>query len=152
MLEKIMSMVKGEVSDIVSGVSGIPEGQKEATVETTASSLVDSLKKYVTGDNLSSLLSSFGKGGSGVSSHTASIERSVTSALTEKVGLQPDVARKIVSAVVPAVMSLFSKKVDDDNEPGFNLGSLLGGLTGKSAGSGGAGLGDMLGNLLGKKS
>ena len=51
-------------------------------------------------------------------------------------------------------MSVLKKKVDDKNEPGFNLESILGGLTGGGGKAKSGGLGGLLGGLgglLGKK-
>jgi len=161
MFEKIMDLVKGQVAHTVKGMDKMPAGKKTETVETTAHSLVDSLKQYATPEHLSSLTSLLGIGGGHQAAQTdanpahvaGGLESGVVSALTSKVGLSPSVAQKIAGSVIPAVMSLFKKKVDDDNEPGFNLGSLLGSLTGKGSGSGssGGGLMDMIGGMFGKK-
>lgn len=153
MLDKIMGLIKGQVENTVEGVSGIPEDKKEATVETTASSLLDGLKKYATPDKISQLASMLGGGSSSASSGevAGTLQTSVVSALSKKVGLNPSVAQKIASAVIPAVMSLLKKKVGDDKDPGFNLQTLVGGLTGKDNGSAGGGVMDMLGSFLGKK-
>ncbi len=63
-------------------------------------------------------------------------------------------AKTIATTVVPAVVSLLQKKVGDKNEPGFNLESILGNLTGGGGKSASGGLGSLLGGLgglLGKK-
>ena len=157
MLEKIMDLVKGQVMNTVNGIPEIPEDKKTETVETTAHSLVDGLKKYATPENISSLTSMLGIGksntGTAASGNMAGgLESSVVSALTSKVGLNPSIAQKIATTVIPAVMSLFKKKVDDDNEPGFNLQSLVGSLAGKGSGNSSGGVMDMLGGIFGKKS
>lgn len=149
-----MNLVKNQVMESVGGIAGIPEDKKNAAVETTAHSLVDGLKQYATADNLSGLTSLLGIGGasSGSSGMANSLTKSIVSALTSKVGLNPAMSQTIASTVIPAVMSLFRKKVEDDNEPGFNLGSLVGSLAGKSGGSSSVGgLMDLVGSFLGKK-
>lgn len=154
MFEQIMSLVKGQVMDKVDGISGIPEDKKDATVETTTHSLLDGLKKYATAGNISQLVSMFGGGSSSAETNslTSSLESNVVTALAQKVGLSPVVAQTIASKVIPAVMSLLKKKVGDDNEPGFNLETLVGSLAGKDKGSSGGGVMDMLGGFLGKRS
>ncbi len=146
-----MSLVKGEVSKVVSDVPGVPADKKAATVETATSSLLGSLKGQLNTKNLPDLLSAFSGGGGAASSKTGAIGSSVVTALTQKVGLSPAVAQQIVSKAVPLVMSLFAKKVADDNEPGFNIGSLLGGLASHADGgtASGGGIGKMLGGLGG---
>ncbi len=149
MLDKIMDMVKGQVMKSIDGVQGVPEDKKDKAVETTASALMDALKKHATGGNLSSLVSMLGMGKSASSSGdmAGGLGSGVISALTSKVGLSPAVAQSVVAAVIPAVMSLFKKKIDDPAEPGFNLESLMGGLSGGKGG----GMMSMLGDLIGKK-
>lgn len=147
-----MSMVKGEVSKVVSGVSGIPADKQAATVETATSSLLGSLKGQLNARNLPGMLSAFGKGGTASAAKTNAIGGSVVAALTQKVGLKPEQAQKVASTVVPAVMSLFAKKVADNKEPGFNADSLLGGLgklTGGAQPTSGGGIGKLFSGLAG---
>ncbi len=125
MLDQIMNLVKGQVSDAIGGMKGIPEEKKEAAVQTTAHSLLDGLKQNATPSGLSSLLG-LGGGGGSAAGMSSGLEGGVVSALTSKVGLSPAIAQKIAATVIPLVMSLFKKKVDDPKEPGFNLESLLG--------------------------
>ncbi len=151
MFEKIMGMVKEQVMHSIDNVPGIPEEKKEQTIETTASSLVDGLKNHAAGGGLSGITSLLGIGKSASTSasgaSTGGLESGVVSALTSKVGISPAVAKSVVAAVIPAVMSLFKKKIDDPDEPGFNLESLIGGLTGGKSG----GILSALGGLFGKK-
>lgn len=116
MLEKIMGLVKDQVTNSVAGISGIPEDKKAETIETTAHSLMDGLKKYATPGAVSSLL---GMGGSSPLGGGAgkSMESGIVSALTSKVGLNPSVAQKIATTVIPMVTSLLKNKVNDDKEP-----------------------------------
>ncbi len=153
MLNQMMNLVKDQVAKSVGGINGIPAGKEKAVVETTASSLLDGLKKNASLDNLGALL-----GGGGASSGMVnSLSSGVVSALTSKLKLNPALAQTIAAKVIPAITSLLKKKVDDDKEPGFNLESVLGNLVGggKSKSSGGLGsLGGLLGGLgglLGKK-
>jgi hypothetical protein len=153
MLDQIMELVKSQVAKTVGGIDGIPAGKESAVVETTAASLVGGLKKNATLDGLGALL---GGGGGAGKAMASSLSTGVVQALTSKLGLNPAVARTIASTVIPAVMSLLSKRVADKGEPGFNLESILGGLTGGVGGGagGGGGLGGLLGglgSLLGKK-
>ena len=155
MLEKIMDLVQGEVSDKVKGMSEVPEEKKKEVISTTTESLVDGFRKYATPDNVSKLTSMLGMGGgstsaAGMKGMGSGLESGVASALTSKVGLSPSLAQKIAGAVIPAAMSLFSKKIGDDNEPGFNLKSLIGGLSGKNSAKAdnSGGIMDLVGNIL----
>lgn len=146
MFEQMLDLVKGEVAKKVGGIEGVPAGKQSAVVETTAGSLMDGLKKFATPDKLSSLL------GGGGGNMAGGLSSGVVSSLISKLGLSPAVAETIAAKVIPAVMSLLKKQVDDPAKPSFNLQSMMGALTGGS-GAGGA-MGKVvgaLGGLFGKK-
>ncbi|MCD7963610.1 MAG: hypothetical protein LUF90_08735 [Rikenellaceae bacterium] len=156
MFEKIMDLVKKQVMDKVSGNSEIPADKKEQTIDTATSSLMDSLKRYATPDNISSIASMFGAGkkeeiteqkAAGI---TNGIKSDMITNLISKVGLSQGTANNLASGIVPAIMFLFSKKVSDDNDPDFNIGSILSSFTGDKN-SDKSGVMDMVGSILGKK-
>lgn len=148
MLNEIINLVKEEALGAITNNTAIPADKKEAAVETTTSTIVDGLKEYFTPDNLSAITSLFSGGGSaGDSSMMSNLQSSVVNALSEKVGLNKDVANSIASAVIPAIASLFSKKVNDPDDKGFNIESLMGAFGGK----GGGGILGALGGLFGNK-
>jgi len=159
MFEKMLGMVKDEVANAVGGMSTIPQAKQGAVVETTANSLMNGLKQYANPASLGALLEIGGvaKGAAGGSSKMMSgLSSGVVGDLTSKLGLTPAVAQSIAASVIPAVMSLFKKHVDDPAQPEFNLQSIVGSLTGASDASGGSGggLGSVLsglGSLFGKK-
>ncbi|MDR1756033.1 MAG: hypothetical protein LBR65_03610 [Culturomica sp.] len=142
MLNNIVNLVKDQVSSLIGGNSQIPADKKNETIRTTTSSIVDGLKNQLgSGGGLSSLLG----GGSSAGKASSGIVSSVEQALTGKVGLSSSVAHGVAAAVVPAVMSLFSRKVNDPKEPGFNLQSLTDTLKGSSS----HGIGAIFGKLFG---
>ena len=148
MLEGIVNLVKDQVLPAITNNAEVPADKKEAAVETTTSTIVDGLKEYFTPDNLSAITSLFSGGGSaGSNSIVTSLQGSVVNALSEKVGLNKEVANSIASAVIPAIMNLFSNKANDPNDKGFDVESLIGAFSGKSGG----GLFGMLGGLFGNK-
>ncbi len=147
----MMDLVKGQVAKMVGGMDEVPANKRQAAVDATAGSLMDGLKKYATPDMLGSLLGMGKSNAPAGAKATSGLESGVVSALTSKVGLNPAVAQKIASVVIPAVMTLFRKKVDDKNEPGFDLQSMLGSLTGGGAKSSGGGVMEMIGGIFGKK-
>lgn len=149
MLDGILDLIKDQALGAVTQ-AGVPADKQEAAVETTASSIVDGLKDQLSLDNISSIMSLFG-GSSSSSSPVAasnpvvsSIQGTVVSSLSEKVGLSPAVANTIASTVVPALIGLLSKKSNDPDDS-FDFGSLLQSFTG-----GGDSTGGFLGGILGK--
>jgi hypothetical protein len=145
MFDQMMDLVKDQVTKSIGGISGIPAGKQSAVVETTANSLLSGLKQNASLDSLGALL-----GGGGASSSTVSkLSSGVVKALTSKLKLSPAVAQTVASTVIPAVMSLLNKRVNDKGEPGFNLESILGSLKGGGASKSSGGLGGLLGGLGG---
>ncbi len=155
MLDNILELVKDQVLPAIAGNNEIPAEKKDAAVETTTSSILEGLKDQLIPDNLTEVMNMFG-GNSPVSNFGNSamiqgVQSTVSSALTNKVGLNSTLATTIAATVVPAVISLFTKKVGDDNEPGFNIESLIAAITGGKGGNSqsGGGILDMLGGLFG---
>lgn len=131
MFSEILDLVKDQASKAITS-AGVPADKKAAAVETTTSTLVDGLKKHLSMDNLSSL-SGVLKGGSGSTNPLVStLQNSVISSLSQKVGLSKETAGAVASSVVPALLGLLSKKSGDSN-----FASLLHSFTGgKSSGGG----------------
>lgn len=146
MLEGILDLVKEQVVPAIANNENIPAEKRSAVVETTTTTVVEGLKEYFTPDNISSITSLF-SGEAGGSNIVSGLQNSVVNALSEKLGLNKDIANSIASAVIPAIMSLFSQKANDPNDESFTIESLIGALGGKSGG----GLLGMLGGLFGNK-
>ncbi|WP_029906121.1 DUF937 domain-containing protein [Prevotella sp. 10(H)] len=146
MLDGIMDLIKGQARRAITNNADIPAEKQEAAVETTATTIVDGLKEHFTPDNLSNVLGLFGGGSSNIGNPmVSSIQNSVVSALSKKVGLNPAVANSIASAVIPALMVALSKKSNDPNDS-FSFESLVQSFTGKKEG----GILGSLGSLFGK--
>ena len=125
MLDNIINLVKEQALGAIGGNAGVPADKKDAAVNATTSSIVDGLKEHFTPDNLSAITNLFSGGESDTQGISSSLQTSVVSALSEKVGLSKDVANSIASAVIPAVIGLFSKKTNDPNDSGFSIESLV---------------------------
>ncbi len=147
MLDNIINLVKEQALGAIGGNAGVPADKKDAAVNATTSSIVDGLKEHFTPDNLSAITNLFSGGVSDTQGISSSLQTSVVSALSEKVGLSKDVANSIASAVIPAVIGLFSKKTNDPNDSGFSIESLVQAFNGGKGG----GIFDALGSLFGGK-
>lgn len=151
MLDNIINLVKEQVTSVISGNADIPADKKSEAVSATTTSIVDGLKSQFTSDNLSSITSLFSGGDNSSSGIVDSLQTSVVSTLSEKVGLSKDVASGIASSIIPAVVGLFSQ----GGGAGFSVDSLIGAFTGGDGGGdpkkSGGGLLGTLGRLFGKK-
>jgi len=149
MLDNILNLVKDTVAHSISGNNNIPEEKKYQAVETTTHAVTDGLKNNLNLGNMSNLMNLFNGGSSATSNPiTNNIIGTVTSELVQKVGLSQSVANIISTSVVPLVMSVISGKVNDPNEKGFNIESLIHTFSG-SENNGNSILGS-LGKLFGK--
>jgi len=151
MLDEILNLVKNQASNVITNNSQVPEEKKDAAVETTTHAIADGLKSQLTAGNISNIMSLFGGGSGSTNALSSSLQNSVVSSLAQKVGLSPAVATTIASTVVPALISLISKKHNDPNDS-FDLGSIIGSLTGggnNTKSNSGGGLLDTLGGLFG---
>lgn len=148
MLDNILGLVKEQAVNAIANNSGVPEEKKEAAVETTASAIMDGLKSHITPDNISVVTNLLGLTSNNAASNKIvdSIQGTVISSLIQKVGLSQSTANMIATTVVPALMSLLSKKNADSNDS-FDIGSLIKSVTGGDGKSGG--LLDTLGGLFG---
>lgn len=137
--------IKKLVGRYISQYNEIPEDKKDQVADTAANSLMEGLKQYADPGMLASLLG----GESGSAGSLKGVEDKIASALTSIAGLDNSLSSKIAASVVPAVMSLLSKKADGDS--GFDIGSALKDLTVQSGDNSDGGLASMLGGLLGGK-
>lgn len=134
MLNSILGLVKETVANSIAGNGDVPTAQKEKTVNVTTDAVTDGLKKNLTLDNLSNITDLFKKGSSTKSNPiTNNIVEMVSSSLVKKVGLSASVANMISTTVVPMVMKAISGKVNDPKEEGFDIKSIIAGLSGGSA-------------------
>ncbi|MCD7901713.1 MAG: hypothetical protein LUH22_18215 [Bacteroides sp.] len=109
----------------------MPEEKKAETVNTVTNAVTDGLKNNFTMDNILNIKNLFKKE-TPVENNpiTNNIQGTVTSSLMEKIGLSPQVAALLSSTVVPLVLKSLSGKVNDPNEKGFNIESLIGMFSG----------------------
>lgn len=147
MLNGILDLIKDSALGAITNNADVPDDKKDAAVETTTNAIVDGIKNNISLDSISSLLGSDGNSDLANNQTVNSIQTSVISSLSEKVGLSKEVAGSIASAVVPALLQLLSKKSGDSNDS-FSFDSLLKSFTGDSPKGGG--ILNTLGKLFGK--
>lgn len=130
MLNNIFSIVKEVAQNAVANNTDIPRDKKNEVVETTAGAITTGLTSNLS--NLSDLFSSSGGG-----NIVDTIQKTVVTTLSEKLGLDASIANGIATSVVPAVVSALSGKINDSKEEGFNLESIVGALSGSKDKEGG---------------
>lgn len=132
MFNKITDLINEQVMRTVNGMSEIPEEKKSIAVDTTTNSLKESFQEFATPEKISILKAMLsGEASTQSNNLMGGMGKNIVSALTAKVGLNPGASQQLASTVIPLVMSLFRKKTND-KESGFDIGTFLGALTGKS--------------------
>ncbi|WP_163319275.1 DUF937 domain-containing protein [Dysgonomonas sp. 520] len=150
MLDGIIDLVKKEALGVITNNADVPAEKQNEAVDTTASAILSSLKDHISFENIGAITSllSNGANSEGANNIVSGVQSSVVSALTSKVGLNQGVANTIATAVVPAIIGIFTKKNNDPNDTGFNVESLIKTFTG---GGGMGGILGAIGSLFGRK-
>ncbi|GAB3012708.1 hypothetical protein [Spirosoma pulveris] len=181
MLETLMNLVQQQSGQAVINNPAIPNSQNDSVMQTVAGSIMSGLGQQAQGGGLGGLLGMFTNGGGNLqqSPVTQGVQQHVEQNLMEKLGISPQVAMSVASAVVPMVLSKLANKAADPNDSSVDTNSILGAATGKQGidwmgmagsamadgkldmsdlmrvaqggNSGGGGLGGMLGGLFGGK-
>lgn len=136
MLDNIISLVKEQVTKTITESNAISDDKKDAAIDATTSGILNGLKSEINPSNISSIMGLFNnESAASESALSESVQKSVVSALSSKIGLDSGTANSIATAIIPALLSLFAKKSNDPNDS-FSIESVLHSLAG-SSGSGG---------------
>lgn len=131
MFNELLKLVGGESEEQIINNPQIPNEQNEAAIETTTSSIMDSLKGQISSGNGADVLSLLG-GQTGVQSSplVGNLTANVTNSLMDKLGISSPIAKQIAAALVPVVIDKLVNRTNDPNDKGFDINSIFGSLTG----------------------
>lgn len=131
MFDELLKLVSNESGEQIINNPQIPNEQNDAAVETTTSSIMDSLKGQIAGGNGADVLSLLG-GQSGVQGNAlvGNLTANVTNSLMDKLGVSNPVAKQIAASLVPVVIGKLVNRTNDPNDNGFDINSIFGSLTG----------------------
>ncbi|MDR0431461.1 MAG: hypothetical protein LBH58_13445 [Tannerellaceae bacterium] len=150
MLDSILDLVKGPVTEAITKSKDVPTTQKKQAIDATTNAITDTLKSSIKPENISQLTSLFTGGSKATSSSnflTEGIKSAVVGVLSQKFGMSKTVSGAIASAIIPPLMNILSSKVSGGKGSGIDVGGLIGmfGGGGKSSNS----KGDIAGNVIG---
>jgi hypothetical protein len=131
MFDELLKLVSNESGEQIINNPQIPNEQNDAAIETTTSSIMDSLKRQIAGGNGADVLSLLG-GQSGVQGNplVGNLTSNVTNSLMDKLGVSNPVAKQIAASLVPVVIGKLVNRTNDPNDNGFDINSIFGSLTG----------------------
>lgn len=133
MLENLLQLVKDNANDDIINNAHIPNEKNDHVVEETANSLFEGLKEQANGSHMQDLLQMFQSGGNlGTSGNPVmnNLTSGVAGNLMQKLGISNEAAMSVVAGILPKVMNSFVNKTNDPNDSSFDLGGILGTLTG----------------------
>lgn len=145
MLDSIISLVKNYTQEAIANNASVPDEKKGAAVEAATTAIAQGFEQHLTPSNLSSVTDLFSGNSGGGNAIATSLQSMVSNALTSKVGLSSGIASGIAGSLIPVIVNALSKKVNDPNEKGFNIESMIGAVSGKS----GSGILGSIGKLFG---
>ena len=131
MFEQLAQLVQEFGQDAVVKNDAIPNEQNEAVIEEAGSSIFSSLQKMVSGGDLSQLAGLFQS--NTLKSNNPAIQEitnSVSSSLSEKLGLSSEAASGAASNMVPQILSSLVKKANDPNDSSLNVSDIINSITG----------------------
>ena len=145
MLENLQNLVRQYAGDAIINNPAIPNERNEEAVADASSSIVSGLKTAVANGNTNEVQSLFKNGpeAAATSPVAQNIKDGFAHNLMQKFGLDSGKAGGIAASLIPIVLQKFVHKTNDPNDKSFDLGSVLGGLTG------GGGLGNIMNNIGG---
>lgn len=145
MLENLQNLVREYAGDTIINNPAIPNERNEEAVADASSSIVSGLKTAVANGNTDEIQSLFNNGpeAAATSPVAQNIKEGFAHNLMQKFGLDPGKAAGIAASLIPIVLQKFVHKTNDPNDKSFDLGSILGSLTG------GGGLGNIVNSLGG---
>ncbi|GAB3956965.1 hypothetical protein GCM10028805_48340 [Spirosoma harenae] len=131
MLETLMNLVQQNAGQAVINNPAIPNSQNNSVMETVAGSILSGLGQQAQGGGLGNLLGMVVNGGNVQQSPvTQGVQQHVEQNLMEKLGISPQVAMSVASALVPMVLSKLMHKASDPNDSSVDGNSILGAATG----------------------
>jgi len=143
MINEIFNLVEKYAGDVITNNPEVPEAKKGVAIEATANAVKDGIKGYLNPSNIGALAGMLSGNHSSSESNSIvnTLTKSVISSLTTKAGLSSATSSGIASALIPMLVSVVSKKMNDPKDSTFDLQSLISAFTQGNSSQGGSILG-----------
>lgn len=154
MLEQLLSMVKDLGQDQVVNNPEVPNEYNNAVMATASESVLGTFQQAISGGQGQELLSMFqGKSDDEIMANPLAqqVQGNFMDNITSKLGINSQTAAGLASTFIPMIINKMVKRTNStaDEDSGFNLESLLGGLTGGGGKQGGLDIGSLIGQFTG---
>jgi len=153
MLEQLLSMVKDLGQDQVVNNPEVPNEYNETVMATASESLLGTFQQAIAGGQGQELLSMFqGQSDEEIMANPLAqqVQGNFMDNITSKLGINSQTAAGLASTFIPMIINKLVKRTNStaDEDSGFNLESLVGGLTGGGQ-QGGLDIGSLIGQFTG---
>jgi hypothetical protein len=154
-MEDVMGLIKNAISNFVTKENGIPQEKQQQTIDVAAEAVKNGFKQNLSLDNIGNITSLFKSNENATSNPiVTNTITNVVNSLVQKVGLSSEISNGIATKIVPAIVTVFSGKVNDSSNK-MNVSSLVESFLGNKNSSDGSDNGnssllDSIGKLFGK--
>ena len=142
MLDNLLDLIKQNAGSAIINNPAIPNEHNDAAVSMASSSIMDGLKNMIASGNTQDVVNLFNHQGGDIANTPAAqqISGGFIQNLMNKFGLGEGAASGIAASLIPMVLQKLVHKTNDANDSSFDIGSIIGSLTGggqQAAGGGG---------------
>lgn len=140
MLENLLNLVKELGQDQVVNNPAVPNEHNDAVIAEATHSVASGLQNALAngqGEDVVNLLQ--GQGNAANNPVAQNMQSSFLDNITSKLGIGSTAATGLAATFIPMILSKLTKQTNDPNNSSFDLGGIIGSLTGGGATGGGIG-------------
>jgi hypothetical protein len=132
MLDNLLNLIRQNADSAIINNPAIPNGHNDAAISEAGSSIVDGLKKMISGGNVQDVVNLFNHQGGDIAGTPAvqQVSGGFIQNLINKFGLNHGAASDVASKLIPQVLQKLVHKTNDPNDSSFDIKSILSNLTG----------------------
>lgn len=132
MFEELMQIIQQQGQQSVVANPDIPNEHNDAVMQEASSSITSGMTQMLEQGGPGAIKQLFEGVQSGDNSNpqVQSLSNNFAGNIMEKFGINANAAKALAVSLIPVVLSKVMGRAKDPNEPGFNLGSILGSLMG----------------------
>ena len=139
MLENLLNLIRQNAGSAIINNPAIPNEHNDAAISEAGSSIVDGLKKMISGGNTQDVVNLFNHQGGDIASTPAAQQLSggFIQNLMDKFGMDHGAASGVAANLIPQVLQNLVHKTNDPNDNSFDIKGILSHLTGGQGQAGG---------------
>ena len=143
MFEELMQAIQQEGQQAVVANPEIPNEQNDAVMQEASGSIMNGMTDMMQQQGPSAIKNLFEgvQSGDPNNSGVQQLSNNFAGNIMEKFGINANTAKTLAASLIPVVLGKIMNRAKDPNDKGFDIGSILGSLTGGNANAGIPGMG-----------